>query len=430
METLSFFVQTNLFLVIFFGCYWLLFRTETFHTLNRIYLLTSVLFSFLLPFLQSEWLKNWLMTETVAQATTYTTVLSELIISPSINNEITYFDVLKNIYYIGVALFSLRFGYRCWHVYKLLKTPSFLNKNAFSFFSKIWIDETLDNQESIYAHESVHKKEFHSFDVLFFELLEIIFWFNPIIFFYKKAIQLLHEFIADEYAATTLPSKTDYALLLLSQLFSVAPTHFVQPFFNKSTLKTRIKMLLKKRSNQVAVLKYGIITPAFVGMMFVASIATAHSPQLKKVIEVADLPLLPSVHSIEVQAPKVNEIKELPITKSDTSTIIEVADELPEFVGGTTELYKFIGENIKYPAQAQKAKVEGKVFVKFVVEKDGSTSNFSILKGIGSGCDEETIRVVKKMPAWKPGKHKGEIVRTYLIFPVQFVLGNTSNEKN
>ncbi len=97
--------------------------------------------------------------------------------------------------------------------------------------------------------------------------------------------------------------------------------------------------------------------------------------------------------------------------------------ENPSYIGGIREMYMFIGKNLKYPVSAQKAKRQGKVFVKFAVEKDNSLSSFSILKGIGQDCDDETLRVIKLMNGnWQAGKVRGVKERIFFTMPVSFVL--------
>lgn len=95
---------------------------------------------------------------------------------------------------------------------------------------------------------------------------------------------------------------------------------------------------------------------------------------------------------------------------------------MPEFIGGTTELYKWLANNLRYPTAAVNAGVEGKVFVKFIVEKDGTISKLEVLKGIGFGCDEEALRTLQKMPKWSPGKQNGRAVRVYFTLPISFKL--------
>lgn len=102
--------------------------------------------------------------------------------------------------------------------------------------------------------------------------------------------------------------------------------------------------------------------------------------------------------------------------------IFTVVENDPEYPGGMEALYKYLASNIKYPALAKENNITGKVYVTFVVEKDGSIANPRILRDIGGGCGQEAIRVVKSMPKWKPGKQRGEAVRVQFNLPVSFNL--------
>ena len=99
-------------------------------------------------------------------------------------------------------------------------------------------------------------------------------------------------------------------------------------------------------------------------------------------------------------------------------SIYRVSDAMPEYPGGPNEMMRYIQENIKYPQSAIDNKIEGRVFVTFVVEKDGSISNAAVLRGIDKECDAEALRVVSSMPKWNPGQHKGEVVRTQFTIPI------------
>ncbi|MBO7200978.1 MAG: energy transducer TonB [Bacteroidales bacterium] len=107
--------------------------------------------------------------------------------------------------------------------------------------------------------------------------------------------------------------------------------------------------------------------------------------------------------------------------------IFLVVENEPEFPGGEDSLYAYIARNIKYPEAAKKEKIEGRVFVTFVIEKDGQVSSAKILRDIGGGCGEEAIRVVKNMPKWKPGTQRGNPVRFQFNLPVSFMLGKDAN---
>jgi protein TonB len=102
--------------------------------------------------------------------------------------------------------------------------------------------------------------------------------------------------------------------------------------------------------------------------------------------------------------------------------IFTVVESMPEFPGGMGALMTYLAKNIKYPPLAKESGIQGKVFINFVVEPDGSISNVKVLRGIGGGCDEEAVRVVKNMPKWKPGMQRGKPVRVSFNLPVKFTL--------
>ena len=130
---------------------------------------------------------------------------------------------------------------------------------------------------------------------------------------------------------------------------------------------------------------------------------------------------------IDAEADEETEMEEyVPIEVEEEvveeAPIFTVVESMPEFKGGMAELYKYLGNNIKYPVMAKESGIQGKVYVTFVVERDGSITDVRVLRGIGGGCDEEAIRVVSGMPNWKPGKQRGKPVRVQYNLPVRFTL--------
>ena len=114
-------------------------------------------------------------------------------------------------------------------------------------------------------------------------------------------------------------------------------------------------------------------------------------------------------------------------TVVEDDAIFLVVENEPEFPGGKDSLYAYIARNIVYPEAAKKEKIEGRVFVTFVIEKDGQVSSAKILRDIGGGCGEEAIRVVKNMPKWKPGTQRGKPVRVQFNLPVSCMLVKDAN---
>lgn len=102
--------------------------------------------------------------------------------------------------------------------------------------------------------------------------------------------------------------------------------------------------------------------------------------------------------------------------------IFSIVEDMPSFPGGEEELFKYLGNSMKYPSMAKDMGTQGVVYVTFVVMEDGSIQNVSVLRGIGGGCDEEAVRVVKNMPKWSPGKQRGKPVRVQYNLPIRFVL--------
>ncbi|MFO8129574.1 MAG: energy transducer TonB [Bacteroidales bacterium] len=130
---------------------------------------------------------------------------------------------------------------------------------------------------------------------------------------------------------------------------------------------------------------------------------------------------------IDIEADEETEVEEyVPVEVEEEvveeAPIFMVVESMPEFPGGTENLYKYLGENIKYPQMAKESGIQGIVYVTFVVEKDGSVTDVRVLRGIGGGCDEEAIRVVESMPKWNPGKQRGKSVRVQYNLPVKFIL--------
>jgi len=104
--------------------------------------------------------------------------------------------------------------------------------------------------------------------------------------------------------------------------------------------------------------------------------------------------------------------------------VFTIVEDQPAFPGGMTAFYKFVSDNMKYPAQARRMGIEGRVFVQFVVDKDGSVTEVQAVKGIGAGCDEEAARVLRRSPKFKPGKQRGRAVKVRMVLPIIFKLNN------
>jgi protein TonB len=128
---------------------------------------------------------------------------------------------------------------------------------------------------------------------------------------------------------------------------------------------------------------------------------------------------------IDLEVTEETEIEEIvfeePVEEEPVDQIFEVVEDQPTPEGGMEAFYKFVGKELKYPAQANRMGIEGRVFVQFVVDEKGNVSEVKTVRGIGAGCDEEAVRVIK-MTKWNPGKQRGRPVKVRMIMPVLFRL--------
>jgi TonB family protein len=120
----------------------------------------------------------------------------------------------------------------------------------------------------------------------------------------------------------------------------------------------------------------------------------------------------------------------LDVATSKEDTVYQIVEQMPQYTGGEEAMMKYVAENIKYPQAAKDKNISGRVFVGFVIEKDGSVSNVKVVRGIGGGCDEEAARVIKEMPKWKPGMQKGKPVRVNYMMPIFFKLDDGQPAKS
>jgi TonB family protein len=583
MNWVNYLIQLNLYLVLFYTFYLVFLKNETFFNLNRAYLVGAAVFSALLPLIKPEWfLKNEVSNQLQNSWNNANIVIMQGYATP-VNEAVKWVlgDYLMLAYLVITAVLVINLVFKLFKVYRLFQFKN--HPEAFSFFNKIWVNKQLPNYEEITKHELTHAKQLHSADVLFFELLCIINWFNPVCYFYKKSVKHIHEFIADEQAVKHSNQAHDYAMLLFSKSFGVNPNQLTNNFFNQSILKRRIKMLQKQKSKKVAILKYGLSVPLFLLAMILSSakiqdnktiseFAEAIAPKQSiseivipdKVVEfispvrnqnsslqnvnikglnsdleelnkylaktlryppeardyqlmgkvaiqfevnkfgkiqntkaltlkntvlakeavrvfngfdkqlsiasgtytmilnfqleglkntaddevkslgiiknfagevmiVAYPPKNMMLNEIEVVGYKSNKDSTIKATETaiyevkvvndaDDDKIYQNVEYLPRFIGGLDAFRDFLIKNLKYPARAKSAKVEGRVYCQFVVEKDGSLSNINVVRGIGYGCDEEAIRVLAISPKWNPGTQNGKTVRVSYTIPIFYQL--------
>lgn len=399
MDTVQYIILANMFLTIFLGFYMIFLKKETFFQLNRAYLLGALLLSFILPAIHAGWAEK----VSVAKQIKYSIVTEPVTIFASQSGKAPNFTVLQVIswlYITGIIVFAIHLLMKLVAVQRIILASD--SASSYSFFKKIYLADKNVGNKLISAHENIHADQWHSADILLMEIVVIFNWFNPIVYFFRKELKNVHEFIADQGALKSSGNKEQYAMLLLSQTFETSINNLVNLFFNQKSLKQRIMMIQKNKSQKSALLKYLLSAPLFILMLILSSATPGH---------------------ISVMAPsKASANNKIRVTQGQKDKIYISADKVPDFPGGLDKFYDFLGKNIKYPAEMKQKNVEGKVFVSFVVEKDGSLSHMKILREPGYGSGKESVRVMKLSPKWIPGEQNGKKVRVQYTVPITFTL--------
>lgn len=439
----------NFYLILFFIFYAVLLRKETFFQLNRIFLVSASVLSFLIPLIQANWVKNLFITQQVQQ-TIYSTYSKPIMVYgytfKPVEQLLTIGEALSYLYILVAFLLVVKLVWQLVILKKQIEKPD--PSVAYSFFKKISVGSKMSNPDIIADHEQVHASQWHSLDVLIIEVIAIINWFNPVVYLYRFAIKYIHEFIADREILQAGTDKADYALLLLSQTFDVPSHNLANNFYNHSLLKQRIMMLQKNKSKRIALIKYGLSAPLFVLMLILSSATVSNSTVLKKISKTAEdvfitpasasvamltdlppaVPLAPVQINADAYKTAISE-QDVASTASepqflpDTGKIYTVVEVLPSFPGGVSEFMQFITSNIRYPAEDRKNNTQGRVVMQFVVEADGKLSDIRSLRSPTSAMAEEATRVLSLSPAWKPGIQNGRAVRAQFTVPINFSLG-------
>ena len=291
---INYIIQVVLFQALFLAVYDLFLQKETFFKWNRAYLLATPVLAFLIPFLKFESFQNTVSQEYITQLPTVF-LNPEAFIVESTSSESTY-NVLPLLFFAGIILFSTLFIVRLFKIINLIIHNKIINqgsfklvilseqKSAFSFFNYIFIHKKLlDNKKlDIIKHETIHCKQLHTIDLLFFEVLKILMWFNPLVYVYQKRITLLHEYISDAEVVKESDKKS-YFNTLLAETFNVEDILFVNQFYKHSLIKKRIVMITKNKSQKMKQLKYLLLIPLLTGMLLYTSCSSDTQAEIEQV---------------------------------------------------------------------------------------------------------------------------------------------------
>lgn len=262
-----------------------------------------------------------------------------------------------------------------------------------------------EDGDMILIHEYAHLKLLHWSDLVLAYLTICIQWYNPAAWAMREELKEIHEYQADETVIESGVDTKQYQLLLLKRAVGSGCQSFANSL-NHSKLQKRVTMMYEKETPLRRKLFALALIPA-IG----AGIAVTSIPSVAGVLEsMAHTSSATAANSSETAAPKKDK------------TVFVAVELQAEYPGGMAALMQFLVSNIKYPENAYKNGIQGRVIVKFVIEADGSVTNPEILKGVDADLDQEALRVVNSMPKWIPAKVNGKDVASYFTLPVNFRL--------
>ena len=384
--------------------YWLFLSKENQYHKMRLYLLGSTALAIIIPLLRLPKLfpsqnqtVQVLSPDFMAMEAPIITTTTE---TPLINIETVYYISLAISCILVLKIFLriialVRSERRCtiesYNGYHIRRVDKLIG--SFTFFNWIFLSNDIDKNQADYQailkHELAHVNLKHSYDLVFFEIYKAFFWWLPSAWYINKEIKKIHEYQADAYALRSTNIE-EYSSILIKTTLQSNGLSLVSSFHDGLIFK-RLKAM-KQQVKTIKRWKLGVLTSLGVFLFITFACTQENSPTTL-----------------------TNKAQE----QRDVFTIVE---EQPSYAGGMDAFYKYVIGEMKYPLQARKSGVEGTVQVQFTIERNGSISNATAINNIGSGCDEEAIRVVENAPGFIAGSQRGRTIKTAMVMPITFKL--------
>ncbi len=456
-------IQIIAYQFLFLLVYDLFLKRETFYTWNRIYLLSTLVFSFFIPFLRIDAIQQSI-------PETYYVQLPTLVIEGSAPENVSVITSIliwlqanmTTVWMVGVVVMLALLTYKLHRVMRLKRhgetdaTGPFSvitlpgTNTAFTFFKWVFLGENLSEEQKqhILKHEEVHVRLKHSLDLMFFEIVRVLFWFNPLVYLYQKRMALLQEFTADAYVASQ-ESKKAYYRQLLAQVFDTNTISFVNTFFNHSLIKKRIIMLQKSRSKKIFGMKYLLLIPV-VGIMLIYVACTQEQPRSENLsVEDRFAELKVAIANGELTADEKREFSELYLQINGEK--IHAEKQLGSNVGEDAVAFKQLSYPPIYPGceglSASEAQtcfsqklqqfvmknfdtsiakdmgLEGRqrITVKFRIDANGVLSDVET-RAPHPALEKAAYMAVRELPDMIPGQKDGKAVAVLYALPIVFAI--------
>jgi len=429
----DFLYKSSLALFVLLAVYHLVLEKQKMHQFNRFYLLFAVVFSLILPFITIQ-----VATETVIPVQqTYKYVLGDVSIQNPKAIEQQFQDytslILWCVYGLITSVLLFRYVRNVFNIISIIKTnPVIDDKKAHyvlvaesilphTFLNYIFFNnDDYQNQKiekELFRHEMVHVTQKHTLDILLIETLKTLFWFNPLFIFYKKAIQLNHEFLADENVVNSFKDVSFYQNLLLAYNDTNSASGLTSNL-NYSITKKRFIMMTKTVSKKRVLISKFALLPVFTGLIFfacvegVAQIKRTTDSQNDEFAEnnVSSNGEKNTVGKKEDNRPQILmqysfREKKLKVTEGNVQLLM---NELGSYIAG---IYK-TPKGIKWQDES--------AHIKFFLKKDGTITDVKLIDESGNKTEEELFRIIKSSPKLTPVKNQGEDNWAQIVITMDF----------
>lgn len=414
-------IQVNL--CVFYAVYVLFFQRTGWLKVNRLFLLMAPILAITIPFISLK-----VGSGAVAR---FTANLQSIPLfqlpTLEVKQLVPMLRTVEIVYLVGGLLATLIFVVR---LIRLLNLPKGQELSlfegvrvtlidsrypSFSFGNRIFLSEKdQGHQENmVLLHEKAHVQKRHSFDLIVLQIYVAFFWFNPVIWYWNKAVRANHEFQADRFVVEQAIPIKDYRLRLLSAALDTSISALANGFNSKSMLRSRIEQLNICKPKIYIKMKYLLIIPVLAGVTYLASCQKEYEQGLVATNSRSDA----NHDGIKVST-------QLASTNEGANKVV-AETERAQFPGGQEALINFMVTNIKYPETMYDQKKEAKVLVRFMVDEQGKVTNVEALEQeeeIDASFTSEAIRVVSNMPNYKPAMREGKPVQCELVLPIRFKL--------
>lgn len=431
--TLLYIARAGLYLSLFYAFYLLVMRRTTFFRLNRVLLLLGSYLCLLLPLIRLRTIDVAILSEAP------TLVGAEGEAAAAAQSPFPWQTVLLGIYLAGMAGTLVLYIVSAWKMGRWIRKGKAEEREgcrlvlldedipSFSWGRKVVMSrKDLAENPAIFTHERMHVKCRHSVDMILFLPLQLLLWWNPLVWITREELRLLHEYEADEGVIQNGIDATQYQLLLVRK--AVGEHRFtLASGFQHAQLKNRIAMMLTTSSSRWMRFAYLALLPVLVVFMYACN-PTKNNKVPAPAGEEAQTPAptaLPTlgIEPVDGNAAQVTLPESEETLKGKKEIPFQLVDVKPGFNGGdANEFSKWVNSHLSYPDEAKKNEIQGRVTLQFTVGADGVVSNVKVLRSAHELLDAEALRVVSASPKWEPGKQDGQPVAVTYTFPVIFQL--------